>query len=65
MFQFHAILGFRKLMHFGVFKFSLKYISYYEMAWKLAFMVHKHVIEFWVENNYYSLNFFDLLNPST
>jgi hypothetical protein len=58
MFHYHAKMGFRKLMHFGIFKSSLKYISYY------AFMVHKHVIEFWVENNYCSLNFFDLVNPT-
>jgi hypothetical protein len=49
MFHSNAKMNFRKLVHSGAFKSSLKYISCYEMAWKLAFMVHEHIIEFWVQ----------------
>jgi hypothetical protein len=50
MFHFHAKTKFRKLVHSRAFKGPLKYISCCEMARKLAFMVHQHVIEFWVKN---------------
>ncbi len=32
-------------MNFEAFKSSIKYISCYEMAWKLTFIIHQHVIE--------------------
>jgi len=44
------------LLNFSVFKSSFKYISY-------SFMVHLHVIEFWVENKCCSLRIFDLMSP--
>ncbi len=43
----HIKMNITKLMHFVTFKSPLKYISCYEMTWKLAFVVHQHVIEFW------------------
>jgi len=52
MFHSQAKMELRKLLHSKAFKSLLKYISWYEMPWKLAFMVHQHVIEFWVENNH-------------
>ncbi len=45
MFHSHAKMNFKKLVHFGVFNNPLKYISFYETTWKLAFMVHRDVIE--------------------
>jgi hypothetical protein len=63
MFHSNAKMNFRKLVHSGAFKSSLKYISCYEMAWKLAFMVHEHIIEFWVQKKCCSLKIFYALNP--
>jgi hypothetical protein len=33
------------LVDFVIFKSPLRYISFYEMTWKLAVMVHQHVIK--------------------
>jgi hypothetical protein len=52
MFYSHAKMELRKLLHSKAFKSPLKYVSWYEMPWKLAFMVYQHIIEFLVENNY-------------
>jgi hypothetical protein len=48
MFHSHAKTHFlkNKLMHFEAFKSLVKYISCYEMAWKLTFIIHQHVIEY-------------------
>jgi len=45
-FQSHFKMDIIKLVHSATFRSPLKYISCYEMAWKLAFMIHQHVIEF-------------------
>ncbi len=45
-FHSHVRMDIMKLVHFVTFRSPLKYISCYEMAWKLALIVHQHVIEF-------------------
>jgi hypothetical protein len=46
MFHFHAKIDVRKLVHSRAFEGPLKYIPCCEMAGKLAFVIHQHVIEF-------------------
>ncbi len=62
-FHSHVKMDIMKLVHFATFRSPLKYISLYEMAWKLAFMVHQHVIEFWEKFKCCSLRIF-LFNES-
>jgi len=63
MFHSHAKMDSGKLVHSRAFKSLLKYISCYEMAWKLVVMVQQHVIEFLVENKCCSFKIFYLINP--
>jgi hypothetical protein len=51
-------MDFGKLVHSRGLQKSLKQISCYEMAWKLAIMVQQDVIEFLVENKCCSLRIF-------
>jgi hypothetical protein len=48
--HFNSKMNFKRQVHYGAFKSTLKFVSCYEMVWKLAFMIHQHVIEFWVED---------------